>query len=147
MEFELICRYLHFICIILIAGTLTAEHLLLKPRMSRGELNRLSRIDLVYGISAIVLVFAGLSLWLWVGKPAEFYSKNWIFHLKLTLAIALGLMSLPPTIYFLKNRKGDQDEMVDLPKSLIRWVRLELLLLIILPLLAVLMARGIGAFE
>lgn len=147
MEFELICRYLHFICIIVIAGALTVEHLLIKPRMSRGELDRLARIDLIYGISAIVLVFAGLSLWLWVGKPAEFYSKNWIFHLKLSLAIALGLMSLPPTIYFLKNRKGDPDEMVDLPKSLIRWIRMELLLLVILPLLAVLMARGIGAFE
>jgi len=147
MELELLCRYLHFICIITIAGALTVEHLLLKPRMSRRELDRMARIDLVYGISAIVLVIAGLTLWLWVGKPAEFYSKNWIFHLKLTLAIAMGLMSLPPTFFFLKNRKGDPDEMVDLPKSLIRWIRFELFLLVILPLLAVLMARGIGAFE
>ncbi|NNE28659.1 MAG: DUF2214 family protein [Saprospiraceae bacterium] len=146
MELELFFRYLHFVCIIGIAGAITSEHLLLKPSMSRKEINRLSKIDLVYGVSILVLVGAGLALWLWVGKPADFYSKNWVFHLKFTLVIILSLFSLPPTLFFLKNRKGNPEEIVEVPGKIKMFIRLELLMLLIIPLLAVIMARGIGFF-
>lgn len=146
MELEIFIRYIHFLCIIAIAGVITAEHLLLQPQMNRGEIKRLAKIDLIYGISAIIMVAAGLAMWFWVGKPAEFYSENWIFHLKVGLAIVLGLISLPPTLFFIKHSKGEPEEMVNIPKHLIMWIRMELLLLVIIPLLAVMMARGVGYF-
>jgi len=91
------------------------------------------------------MVAAGLMLWLSVGKPASFYSNNWIFLLNLGLAIAMGLISLPPTVFFLKNRKGDDlEELVTIPTYLIFLVRIELLLLLLIPFCAVLMAKGIG---
>lgn len=112
--------------------------------MTRAEINRLAKIDLLYGLSAISLVGAGLMLWFMVGKPADFYSYNWIFQLKVGLAILLGLLSLPPTIFFLKNQKGEETEAVVLPGYIKTLVRIELLLLLIIPLCAVLMAQGIG---
>ncbi|MFM7195920.1 MAG: DUF2214 family protein [Bacteroidota bacterium] len=145
MSTELLLRYLHFLSILAIAGTLTAEAILVKERMTRKTIGTVARIDLYYGIAAITLLAAGLTLWLTgIGKPAEWYTRNWIFHLKLTLFVAIGLLSIYPTVFFLKKRKGDPDEEVPVP-ILIRYsIYTELLLLAVIPMLAGLMARGIG---
>jgi putative membrane protein len=102
---------------------------------------------MVYGIAALTLLCAGLTLWLGgVGKPSEFYSKNWIFHTKITCFLIVGLLSIYPTIFFIRNSKGDPHEAVEIPRSIFVMLRFELLLLFIIPLLAGLMARGIGFF-
>jgi len=145
MTTELILRYFHFISIFVIVGTLVAEHLLLKKEMTRLELGRVARIDGVYGIAALTLLGAGLTLWLGeFGKPAIFYTKNWIFHTKLTLFVLIGLLSIYPTVFFLKKRKGNQQELITIPNSIFWMVRMELLLLFIIPILAGLMGKGIG---
>ncbi len=144
---EIVLRYIHFISIFAIVGTLVSEHLLLKKVMTRNEIGRMARIDAVYGIAALTLLAAGLTLWLGsFGKPSWFYSKNWVFHLKITLFAVVGLLSIYPTIFFLKNRKGDPIETVSIPKAVFMMLRLELLLLFIIPLLAGLMAHGVGYF-
>lgn len=147
MTTELFLRYIHFISIFTIVATLASEHLLLKKTLTRGELGRLAKIDAVYGVAAVVLLIAGLTLWLGgVAKPAEVYSKNWIFHLKLTLFVTIGLLSIYPTIFFLKNRKGNPQEEVKIPSTIFWMLRLELALLFLIPMLAGLMARGVGYF-
>lgn len=147
MTTEIFLRYLHFISIFAIVGSLVSEHLLLKKSMTRLEVKRLSRIDAVYGIAALTLLLAGLTLWLGsYGKPAVYYSKNWIFHTKITLFATIGILSIYPTIFFIKNAKGNPDEVISIPKSIFMMLRLELLLLFIIPLLAGLMAHGVGYF-
>ncbi|HLT74033.1 MAG TPA: DUF2214 family protein [Ohtaekwangia sp.] len=145
MSTEIFLRYLHFISIFAIVGSLVSEHLLLKKEMTRSQIGRVARIDAVYGIAALTLLAAGLTLWLSdIGKPAAFYSKNWIFHLKITCFLLIGLLSIYPTVFFIKNRKGDGNETVKIPKSVFMMLRLELTLLFIIPLLAGFMAKGIG---
>ncbi len=113
--------------------------------MTRREIGRLARIDAVYGIAALTLLGAGLTLWLSnIGKPAEFYSRNWIFHTKISLFLLVGILSIYPTVFFIKQRKGAPEESVNVPKSVFTLLRLELTLLVIIPLLAGLMARGVG---
>ena len=145
MTAEIALRYLHFISIFAIVGTLVSEHMLLRPAMTRREIGKLARIDAVYGMAALTLLAAGLTLWLGgFSKPTEFYSRNWIFHIKISLFLMIGLLSIYPTIFFIKQRKGSQEESVNVPKSVFMLLRLELTLLVIIPLLAGLMARGIG---
>ena len=147
MTLEIILRYVHFVSIFAIAGSLASEHLILKKELTRAEIGRLARIDAVYGIAAVTLLIAGLTLWLGsVGKPAVYYTKNWVFHTKLTLFLMVGLLSIYPTIFFIKNRKGNFEEIVAVPKIIFMMLRMELLLLLIIPLLAGLMSRGIGFF-
>ena len=147
MTLEILLRYFHFISIFAIVGSLVSEHLLLKKTMTRAEIGRVSRIDAVYGIAALTLVIAGLTLWLGsVGKPIWFYSKNWVFHLKLTLVAAIGLLSIYPTMFFLRNRKGVASEIVVIPSAVFTIVRIQLSLLLVIPLLAGLMAHGVGYF-
>ncbi|MFK7950520.1 MAG: DUF2214 family protein [Saprospiraceae bacterium] len=147
MYAEIIVKYLHFVFIFVVVSCVVIEHLLLKPQMTKAELKRLSRIDGIYGLASILVVGAGLTLWLGgIGKPAEFYTNNHIFLTKVGLFVIVGLLSIHPTIFFLKNRKGDNlEEVVDIPKSVKTVIRMELLILFIMPLLATLMAKGIGS--
>lgn len=145
MPTEIILRYLHFISIFAIVGSLVSEHLLLKNELTREEIVRISRIDAVYGMAALTLLGVGLTLWLGgFGKPTAFYSQNWIFHLKITLFLLIGLLSIYPTVFFIRNSKGDPSELVIVPKTVFWMLRFELLLLFIIPFLAGLMAKGIG---
>jgi putative membrane protein len=147
MSTEITLRYLHFVCIFAIVGSLVSEHLLLKKELTRKEILRLSKIDAVYGLAAMLLLIVGGTLWLGgFGKPAEFYSQNWIFHTKLTLFITIGLLSIYPTVFFIKNRKGDSAELIKIPNVIFWMLRVEIALLFVIPLLAGLMARGIGFF-
>lgn len=145
MTTEILLRYIHFISIFAIVGSLTAEHLLIKKIMTRAEISRLAKIDAVYGLASLTLLAAGLILWLGsYGKPAIFYNNNWVFHIKLGLFATLGILSIYPTVFFIKQRKGDQNEPIPIPGKIHWLLRMELLLLIIIPFLAGLMARGVG---
>ena len=147
MKLEIILRYLHFISIFTLFSTVVAEHLLLKKKLTRAEIGRLAIIDAVYGVSALTLIAAGLTLWFAdIGKPVEYYNANWIFHMKVTLVVLVALMSIYPTVFFVRNRKGDPGEIVAVPKVVFRLLRVQLVLLFVIPLLAVLMARGVGSF-
>jgi putative membrane protein len=140
---ESLVRYAHFVAIIIFSSMLVAEHLLLSKQTSIDTLKKVAVIDLIYGISAVVVLVAGLSLWIGVGKPKEFYTSNFIFHIKLTLFILMAILSIIPTLFYIKSRKSGES-VITIPKYIIMVIRFELLLLLIIPLLAVLMARGIG---
>jgi putative membrane protein len=144
MTTEIILRYIHFISVFGIVGTLVSEHLLLKKEMTPAQLTRISRIDSIYGLSALTLLIAGLTLWLGgAGKPSEFYTQNWIFHIKLGLFACAGLLSIYPTVFFIRNRKKQQQSII-VPSSVFWMLRIQLLLVFLIPLLAGLMARGVG---
>ncbi|MBL7851661.1 MAG: DUF2214 family protein [Cyclobacteriaceae bacterium] len=145
MTTELLLRYLHFVSILTMAGTLTAELVLLRPSLTRRELGRIALVDGIYGIAAVVLLVAGLTLWLGsYTKPSVYYSQNWIFLTKLALVGAVGILSIYPTIFFLRQRKGNPDDLVTIPAGLLWSVRAEVMLLAVIPFLAGLMSRGIG---
>jgi putative membrane protein len=145
MSIELFLRYVHFVSIFTIVGCLASEHLLLKSTLSRKEIFRISKIDGIYGFAVLVLLAAGLTLWFGGhGKPTIFYSQNPIFHTKLTLFAGIGFLSIYPTVFFMKNRKGNPSEKIPIPKSIFWLIRLELLLLFLIPILAGMMAKGIG---
>ncbi|OSZ77473.1 hypothetical protein CAP36_13905 [Chitinophagaceae bacterium IBVUCB2] len=145
MTTEIFLRYIHFISIFTIVGSLVAEHLLLKKTMTRSEISKLAKIDAVYGLAALTLLAVGLMLW-WgsYGKPAIYYNQNWVFQLKLGLFALLGISSIYPTVFFIKQRKGNPEEVIVIPAKIAWTLRFELLLLLIIPFLAGLMARGIG---
>jgi putative membrane protein len=142
--------YLHFIGIMVLMGSLISEHLLLKPKMTKEQINSLAITDLVYGMSALLVIATGLLRWFVYGKGSDYYLHNPLFHTKLTLFVILAILSIFPTIKFLKWRKqvnnGQEPDINDKTvKRLLVYIRLELLILAIIPLLAVMLARGFGA--
>jgi putative membrane protein len=145
MTQEIIVTYLHYIGFMVLFGSLVMEHLLIKPSLSREEIKRLATVDAIYGISALLVFMTGVLKLMKYGKGAEYYMSTWVFHAKLTLFIVAAFMSIMPTIKILKARKAStQNEQVELPKFIKHIVRLELLIIALLPLLAAMMARGVG---
>ena len=136
-------RYLHFIAIIGLAGALVIENMAISRSISGEDARNLAKVDGVLGLSAMAVLVFGLVLWLGVGKPAAFYTQNPVFHAKIGLFILAGLLSIYPTKFFLKHRKTDAEN-VFVPNLAIWLLRLELAVLVLIPILAALMARGVG---
>jgi putative membrane protein len=143
---EIVVRYFHFISIFVLFSALVAEHLLLSKSMTRSQLQRVATLDAVYGVAALLALVTGLMLWFVVGKPAGFYTQNAVFHTKVLLFVIAALLSIYPTLFFVKNRKGNPHDTVVLPKPIIMLVRLELLIFAIMPLLGTLVSRSVGYF-
>ena len=142
MLYELF-RYLHFFAIFGLAATLVIENMAIKPLINSEDARNLARVDSYYGMSAGLVFLFGLTLWLWVGKPAEFYSSNPLFHAKLGLFLVVALLSIYPTVFFIRNRNNASDS-ISVPGAVRVIMRLELALLLVMPVLGTLIARGIG---
>ena len=142
-------RYLHFISILLVYAAVFAEFIMLSRTLNRKRLSFLAKIDGVYGIASIFVVGAGMAMWFGFDaglgfKPTAWYMENPIFHLKYGLFVVVGILSIWPSIFFMRQRKGDQQEEIQIPNHIIAIVRVELVILSIIPVLAVLAAAGIS---
>ena len=143
MTSYILVKYLHILGIMAVFSSLVAEHLLIEGRMTRRAIQRLSIVDAVYGMGALITLGAGFLLWFVVGKPAAFYSSGWIVYTKLALFGVIGTISIIPTVYFIKQRKGDPEEIVDIPRKMKMILRIELTILFLIPLLGVMLAQGV----
>jgi len=141
--------YLHYLSIFVLFALLSIEHVQFKLPLDLARARSLIITDLAYGLCAGLVLLTGLARVLWYGKGLDYYLHNGLFHAKVGLFILVGLISVLPTFVFLNWRnslKAGQVPVVSDRQA--RWVRLairlELLLLLLIPLLAVLMARGSG---
>jgi len=146
---EIVIPYLHYIAIMALMGSLISEHLILKPGISATQIRSIAGIDLIYSIAVALVLATGLLRWFVYGKGNDYYLSNPLFHIKLTLFVIIGILSIFPTLKFMKWRKqvkSGHDPRIDdkAVKKLLMFIRIELLLVIIIPLLAVMIARGAG---
>jgi len=140
---------LHYLGFMVLFVCLVLEHLWIKPELPRQQARLLMKVDALYGIAAVVVLGTGLARLLVFDKPLEFYSGNPAFHLKMALFVIVGLLSIYPTVVFLRWRtvlKDAKTTIISLPTAgkLMMVVRIELLLVLCIPFAAALMARGIG---
>lgn len=148
MSWSFLLTYSHYLSIIILVATVFAEQFFVKRQIKKTELFRLVIIDGIYGLSSILVVTTGLLRVFFFAKGGDYYFSNRIFLLKFSLFIVVGLLSILPTITFLKLRKKikkDDLNEIELPhfRAILVSVRLELILLLIIPLLAILMANGV----
>ncbi|RZT41450.1 DUF2214 family protein [Cupriavidus agavae] len=149
MLIDALLAFLHYTAIFILVTLMAAEAVVLRPDMTPAAVRRLSLYDLFYFLSAMAVLATGL-LRLYLGaKGVEFYIRNPWFHAKVTVFVLIALCSLPPTLAIAKWRKQARKlpEFVPTPaeiKKTRRWVMIEAHVFILLPLCAVMMARGIG---
>lgn len=143
MTTELLVRMLHFLGIVGLTAALAVQNALLRPALTPRELRRLAAVDALYGLSALLVFGAGHALWFFVGKPKDFYTGNPVFHVKLTIFVVIFLLSLVSTVFLLRNRRT-ASETVAVPARVRALKRTELGLLLAMPVLGVLIARGVG---
>ena len=141
--------YLHFAAILTLASALGAEALLLRAQAGPKTVLALARTDILYGISAAAVIATGIVRVLWGGKAPETYVLNPVFWTKMAAVLAIAVLSVAPTLRFQRWRRAlasDPSFSPDLPeiRTVRRLVFAQIHVLALVPLPAVLMARGIG---
>lgn len=151
MAMEAACAILHYLSIFATFAVVMGELLLYRPVLSAETARRIQRLDLIYLIAVVVVIASGLLRALYFGKGPGYYFSNPVFITKLVLFGVIGACSLPPTIHFLRwsaELKTGAAEIRIAPAvygKVRRWILAEHVLLVLMPVLAVLMARGVGA--
>ena len=140
-----IFAFLHFLSAFGLVSTVILERVLFKPNLSAGEVKRLAKIDGFYGLSAITVLIVGFLRVFYFEKGSAFYFSNPMFHIKLTVFIIIGLLSIYPTVKLLKWGKTKEEVNIDstIYKKIIRVLNIELGLLVLLLFFASLMSRVI----
>jgi putative membrane protein len=82
-------------------------------------------------------------------KGPDFYLPNPVFWAKMAAFLAVGLLSIPPTLRILAwGRRARADPDFAVPDAEIwrvhTWLGMELIVFIPIPIFAAMMARGIG---
>lgn len=149
MTATITAAYLHHIAAFLVVATLMVELVVLKNELTLASARSILRMDMVYGISATVLLVVGFVRVFYTEKGEAYYFASGTFLGKLALFIVVGLLSIYPTMKFLGWRKALREQRVpELDAGTRRTVRmiihLELTLIFAIILLAIMMARGIG---
>ena len=144
-----IMAFLHHLAAFTLVGTLIYEHTAFRKDITFAEARRLQRMDLVYGISAGVVLIFGLLRVFYLEKGAPFYAQNLFFWTKMAGFALVALLSIYPTIRFLSwNKffaKNQVPEISDRDAARIKLIlRLELVAIAVILLSAALMARGVG---
>ena len=150
MWLDAFLAYGHFLFIGVMIACLGMETALIRANdFSAPKLNRLAQVDMYYGLSALLIILFGVGRVMFGLKDADYYIHNHVFWTKMVLFAAAGLASMPPTINFLRWRKAaNADPTFEPPPRKLRSVRghiiAEWILLALIPIAAVLMARGVG---
>jgi putative membrane protein len=146
---DALLAYAHFAAIFTLIWFLAREWTLLKSGCDHLDYRRLARTDIGYALAAVAVLVTGASRLLFGAKPAVFYIHNPVFHVKIGLFVLVGLISIKPTLAFLRWRRAfAADPQFRAGEAEWRLVKhlllLELHLVALIPLFAVLVARGIG---
>ena len=102
MSTSAIFSFLHFAAVFGIVGTIFFEWLTLSESPSHAEATKLQRCDRWYGMCAVGVLVLGALRVVYFEKGSAFYLANPFFHLKIGLFILLGLLSIYPTVRFVK---------------------------------------------
>lgn len=149
MYLDALLAYSHFAAMLVTAALLAVEMALLAKAGAGLPLQKLKVVDGMYGLFASLTLATGVARVFWGAKGSEFYLKNPVFHTKVTLFVLAALISIWPTIQFLKWAKAHKTDQQFAPAahtaSRVRsLVLVQLVLFAFIPLAATMMARGIG---
>lgn len=149
MMTDFLLASLHHLLVYAIVAMLVTESALLRGTVDRSTVQRLAGIDLGYGLCAMLLIVAGVLRIVFGIKAYDFYLHNPWFHAKIGAFLLVGLLSILPTVRFLRWRKALGANSAYLPDAaevakMRGIVRFELLLLAAVFVFAAAMARHGG---
>jgi putative membrane protein len=139
----------HHLLVLLLVTLVAMEFALVRDGMSERQARLVAKVDGYYGLVAVLVVIAGISRVLFGANGYEYYVGNWVFWLKMAAYIVMGLLSLPPTLAFLRWRRAmERAEMTDPPaadvRTVRRWMLAEVHVLAVIAVLAAALGRGFG---
>jgi putative membrane protein len=148
MLVESLLAYAHFVAILSLVVFITSEAALCRPEwMNAAVVQRLARVDMIYAASAVLVLLTGVARTVWGLKGAGWYWSQPLLHIKFTLFVVIGLLSIKPTLTFIRWKKaltanGTLPAEAEV-RSTRRLVMVQAHLMLLIPLAAVMLARGV----
>ena len=149
MTLEAVLAYLHLLAILTMVVFISSEAALCRVQwLNAAVVERLARVDTVYGIAALMVLATGVARTVLGIKGTAWYWTNPLLHVKLTLFIVVGVISIVPTLTYVRWRKtlrttGALPAEADIQKTR-KLVMVQAHLIALIPLVAVFLARGFG---
>jgi putative membrane protein len=142
--------FLHHLAAFALVSAIAAEFLMIREELTLRSARRILFADMIIGIAAATVLVAGLLRVFFFEKGADYYAHNAFFIAKISLFVAIALLSIYPTREFLSWRKGLNDgRLPAIAASNLQSIRgvihLELAGIALILLCAALMAKGIGS--
>jgi putative membrane protein len=149
MWLDAILAYLHYGSVFILFALLVNELVMIRGTLDERAVRLLGRIDLWYFGSAIAALVTGFLRLVFGAKGAEFYLSSWPIYVKIGLFLAIAIVSVSPTLTLVRWRRAlDHDSSWRVPEGerlkVKRFVLIEVHLAALIPLVAVIMARGLG---
>ncbi len=140
----------HHVLVFSLAGVLVAEMMLVRPQMSTADAVKVARTDIAFGVLAGLILVVGFGRVYFGLKGPDYYWSNLFFQAKLGAVLLVGILSVWPTVRFIRWRReiGRDADFVPPPTEVEktrRFIHLELVVFILIPVFAALMARGYGS--
>lgn len=147
MTLEAVLASVHLLAILTLVVFLSSQAALCRAEwMNAAVVQRLAKLDMIYGIAAVVLLLTGIARLVLGAKGMSGYVSSPLFHLKMTLFIVAVLLSLKPTFTFRRWKKA-LDATGQLPaaqeiQQTRKWVMWQSHLVPVIAVAAVFWARG-----
>lgn len=146
---DLVLAATHHLLAFALAALIAAELVILRRGLGRETVARLGRVDRAYGGTAMAVIAVGIGRVLFGLKGWEFYVHNPLFWAKMAAFVAVGLLSVPPTLRILRwNRALGDDPSSAIPEAEVaavrRYVLAQAWVFALIPVLAAALARGVG---
>lgn len=146
---DLLLAAAHHILVFAIAAVLAFEIGVVRQGLSATDIRRVAGVDAWYGILAALIIAVGFVRAIYAAKGWAYYSVNHFFWAKMVTFLAVGLLSVPPTIAYIRWRNALKQDPAFLPApaaiaSARRFLWAEAVLFGFIPIFAAAMARGYG---
>jgi putative membrane protein len=146
---DLLLAVLHFILVFALVGILGAEAALVREGMDGTQVSRVAVLDRFYGAAAGLLLVVGFTRVFHGARGPDFYLPNPVFWAKIAAFALIAALSVPPTVRFIVWRgrahkeQGFQPSAAEV-RGVQRLIAAQAAVLLVIPLLAGMMARGYG---
>ncbi len=136
----------HHLLVFVLFGVLVAELIGVRRGMDVSAITLIAAVDLWYGVAAGLILIVGFSRAVFAAKGWLYYEHNGFFWAKIATFLAIGLLSIPPTVRFIVWRRAGVNPSDDAVAAVRRYLYVEVALFALLPAFAAAMARGYGEF-
>src|SRR5204862_7435759 len=100
--------FLHHLAAFTLVAALAVEFVLIRGELNLGTARKLQRIDMVFGLSAGVVLVVGLLRVAYFGEGASYCFHSAPLIAKLCLFLIVGLLSIYPTVDFRSLSKASK---------------------------------------
>lgn len=146
---DLVLASLHHLLVFTVFAIFAVEMTLIRRGLDASGVLRLAKMDGAYGGVSVAVLAIGFARAVYGLKGWEYYSTYWVFWAKVLAFLVIGALTIMPTMRILRWRKAaSADPAYAVPFEEIAavrpWLRAQGAVFILIPVLAAMMARGIG---